>query len=366
MTHFSHGLVTATALVAMAFAADIRTARAAQELNANEKLYEELFKLPAEERLKRMVEGANKEGSFDVIPNYRGKQMQDHVAIFKKRYPGINVKISDLNSYEALERVVAEEAVGKHLTDASKMNLPDYVAIDGKNLPARYPTPATQRILPKYRAFLSAENLWVPQSTSEEGVSYHAGLVKAGEEPKSWMDLCHPRFKGQVAYDVGEPLFLAGMYNQFDRNMDKFKAFMECVGKNEPLIIRGNTVRINLMAAGDHAVQGGNSFYQVAQLSMGGGNKRAPLKIAYEIPTTVFSSVIWINRNAVHPYTAALYADWVVSEESQDFLAKELRGPITRAHPFLPDDAQIVVLNPVDPKLSAELQGYWKQYIGKK
>ena len=57
-------------------------------------------------------------------------------------------------------------------------------------------------------------------------------------------------------------------------------------------------------------------------------------------------------------------AEWWTPFE--DFLAKELRGPITRSHPFLPDDAQLVVLNPVDKNLSAELQSYWKQYIGKK
>jgi ABC-type Fe3+ transport system substrate-binding protein len=364
MTGFSRSVVAAMAILALSAGATSHQVLA-QQLNATEQVFADLAKLPDEERQKQLIERAKKESDFEIIPNYRGKQMMDHVAIFKKTYPFANVHISDMNSYEALERVVAEETAGKHLTDASKMNLPDYVAIDGKNLPARYPTPATKRVLPKYKRFLSPDNLWVPQSTSEEGVSQNTNLIPADKGPKSWMDLCKPEFKGQVAYDIGEATFLAGMYNQFGQDKEKVRQFLECVGKNEPLIIRGNTVRINLMAAGDHALQGGNSFYPIAQLIQK-DPKKFPLRIDYEVPTTVYSSVIWINKNAVHPFTAALYADWIVSEDSQNFLYKELRGPITRSHPFLPDDAEIAVLNPVDPKLSAELQGYWKQYIGKK
>ena len=364
MTRFSRGLFAATAVIALAFAADIRSAAAAQELNANEKLYAELFKLSPEERLKRMVEGANKEGSFDVTPNYRGKQMMDHVAIFKKRYPGINVKISDLNSYEALERVVAEETVGKHLTDASKMNLPDYVAIDGKNLPARYPTPATDRILPKYRVFLSPENLWVPQSTSEEGVSYHTGLVKAGEEPKSWTDLCHPRFKGIASYELSQTRWLAGIYSLYGKDEAKVGALLECIGKNEPIIMTGITARLALMMAGDHALTGSTSIAAGVEMKAKNPDK-VPFATNYDIPLLAYCEGFVVSKKAPQPYTTALYLDWVLGPTSQKYLGTAWRGPVTQPHPYHPENVKLVPFGTIDTETLNRLHGQWAKNIGR-
>ncbi len=323
------------------------------------------MKLAPAERQARLIEGAKKEGELDLVPNYRGRQMRDHVGMFEKRHPWMKVRISDLNSYQALERVLAEETAGKSLTDASKMNLPDYVAIDGKNLIARYPTPATQKILPKYRGFLSPDNLWVPQSVSEEAISYNTGLVRKEDAPKSWQDLCHPRFKGMVAYDVGEPLFLSGLYQILGRDMEKVRQIVECIGKNEPIVIAGNTSRITLMLAGDHAIQGGNSLYQGIKSNQD-NPRRAIFAVAYDAPVIVFSSVMWINKNVRRPHAAALYVDWIVSEESQEFLYKEKRGPITMEHPFISPEASLVVLSPLKLEQTTQLQTYWKQYIGKK
>ncbi len=337
----------------------------AQDMTSADKVLAGLANLSADEREKRLVEGAKKEGVFDVVPNYRGKQMQRHVGLFKKRYPWLKVNVSDLNSNSAIERAVAEATAGRHLTDASKMNLPDYVTLEGKNLLARNPTPATKKVLPQYRGFVSADNLWVPQSVSEFGMSYNSKMVKAEDAPKNWFDLCKPIFRGQVAFDPGQPMHLAGAYAVMDSDMGKFAKWLECVGKNDPIIIRGNTTRLTLMLAGDHAVQGINSYYGgITRVRK--NPRKAPFVPVFEAPIFVFSSVIWVNRNARHPHAAALYADWIISDESQEFLLKELRGPITKKHPFVPADAQLVIIKWLSKDIANKHQELWRKYIGKR
>jgi hypothetical protein len=73
-----------------------------------------------------------------------------------------------------------------------------------------------------------------------------------------------------------------------------------------------------------------------------------------------------INRNAPHPYASALYVDWTVSTESQEYLARQLRGPVTIKHPYLPDDVTLV--NAVDPPkdVAARLMAAWLRDVEKK
>ena len=353
-------------LLAAAFAAALGAGGtvAAQQLTANEKLYEELFKLPAAEREQRLIEGARKEGIFETLPNYTGRLEKLHTDVFRARYPFLKVNITDMNSYESLERVIAEERVGKHLTDSTGFSLPDYWVIKDKNIVARYPTPAVERVLPQYRNFLSPDHLWIPQSISEHGISYNTNMIKPEDAPKDWMDMaCNPKFKGQMSLDPAETKFLIGIYTMFGKDMEKYRQWIECLGKNEPIILLGHTTRTTLMIAGDHAIQGDNFFY-AWEAQKAKNPRKVPIAGVYDAPLPVFCGAVLINKNAARPYSAALYSDWILSEESQEFLYKEFRGPITRQHPFLKGNEQLVIFSYEPPEVAEELVNIWRKYIG--
>jgi iron(III) transport system substrate-binding protein len=363
------GAVAVTALLA-GFGLGVQPAAAqtnqGQPLTANEKLYEELFKLSPEERMKRIEEGAKKEAILETLPNYTGRLEHLHTEVFRKRYPFLKVNISDLNSYDSLERMISEERVGKHLTDSTGFSLPDYWVIKDKNIVARYPTPAVKNVLPQYRGFLSDEHLWIPQSITEHGISYNTKMIKPEDAPKDWMDMaCNPKFKGQMSLDPAETKFLIGIYTMFGKDMEQYRKWIECLGKNEPIILLGHTTRTTLMIAGDHAIQGDNFFY-AWEAQKAKNPAKVPIAGVYNAPLPMFCGAVLINKNAVHPYAAALYSDWILSEESQQFLFDEYRGPITRQHPFLKPDANLVVFSYEDPAIAEKLVDIWKQYVGTK
>src|SRR5262249_21775993 len=168
-------------------------------------------------------------------------------------------------------------------------------------------------------------------------------------------------FKGSVSYDPAENRFLSGLNAMLGE--EKTRALIECIGQNDPIIQRGHTQRMELMLAGDHMMQGDNYLYH--GVAMQRKNPNAPFAILYSAPILATNDVAAINRNAPHPYAVALYSDWLLSEESQAYLAKVLRGPVALKHPYLPDDVTLV--DNVDPPKDVmdHLLGDWLTFVEK-
>ena len=326
-----------------------------------EQIYKDVAKLSDAERAKRLEEGARKEGKLNFVHTWRGQIAKDFAKAFEKHYPSIKVEMSDLGSQDAAERFIAEERTGRHLTDILSLAVPDLAVVLRQNLVARYPTPATKKILKQYRGFIDAENRWTPWYWSEHGISYNTDLVSAAQAPKDWFDLCKPNFKGQVSFDPSETRFLAGLYVMMGE--EKTKQWLKCIGENQPIVQTGHTQRLELMLTGDHAVQGDNYLYQGIEAQR--KNPKAPYKIVYTAPILAFAGSMVINKNTQNPYAAALLVDWSLSDEGQKLVSDVLRGPIAIKHPYLPDDVKVITYNIVSEDVTNRLHEAWKQYIGR-
>jgi ABC-type Fe3+ transport system substrate-binding protein len=253
----------------------------AQSLSNAEKIYAELAALPASERGKRIEDGARREGKLVMVHTLRGALGAGHVDLFRKRYPWLALDVAgEVGSQDAAERLLAEEAAGRHLTDVIITAVMDLAELIRRDYVARYPTPAVAAILPPYRAFIDRENKWIPWFWSEHGISYNTTLVPKDKAPKAWNDLCNPFFKGSVSFDPAENRFLSGLNAMLGE--DGTRALFECIGKNDPIIQRGHTQRMELMLAGDHMVQGDNYLYH--GVAMARKNPRAPYAIVYSAP----------------------------------------------------------------------------------
>lgn len=347
-------------MVAFALSAGLAASRAA-ELSPAEKIYAALAKLPPDQRARAIEEGARKEGTLLLLHTFRGQEMRDHVALFQKRYPWLHIELSSSGSADAAGRLAAEAAAGRQLTDVVNLGVPDLTFLLRDDVLARYPTPATKAILPRYRQFLDPQSRWTPWHWSEHGISYNTNLVPPDKAPKSWQDLCNPYFKGSVSYDPGETLFLVGLYTMFgDAGTQRL---LKCIGENKPIIQRGHDDRLNLMLAGDHMVQGDNYLFNGENLKR--HNPATPYAIVYSAPIIAWAGVMVINKDTAHPYASALWVDWTLSKESQDYVAKILRGPLTEPHPFIPETAKLAIEGPVSTDVVAKLHAYWAKYVAK-
>jgi iron(III) transport system substrate-binding protein len=329
-------------------------------LSKVEKLYAELAALPKAERAARVEQGARQEGKLVLVHTLRGELGAGHVDLFHRRYPFLKLDVAgEIGSQDAAERLLAEETVGRHLTDEIVTAVMDLNELIRRNMVARYPTPAVEAILPQYRPFIDRENKWIPWFWSEHGISYNTSLVPKDKAPRRWADLCNPFFRGSVSFDPAENRFLSGLNSMLGE--EATRQLLECIGRNDPIIQRGHSQRMELMLAGDHMVQGDNYLYQ--GVAMQRKNPAAPLGIVYSAPILATNDVAGINRNAPNPYAAALFADWTLSAESQNYLAKELRGPVALKHPYLPDNVELI--DNIDPPQAVmeRLTGYWFRYV---
>jgi iron(III) transport system substrate-binding protein len=349
-----------TVAAAALFAAPAPTVAA----TAAEQLYAELAKLPQAEREKRLVEGAAKENKFVVRPVFRGQGAREHNGIFQKRYPTAKLETLDQGNTEVgVELMIAEEKVGKHLTDSMGLNSPDLDQLTNRGLLAVYQTPVIENILPRYRGFLDPQNRWIPWNWIEHGATYNSNLLKPEDAPKSYMDFCDPKYKGQNSLDPGEPKWLAGVYLMMGE--ETFTKWLECIAKNEPVIQSGHTVRMELMLAGDHALSMDSFFYRGFDLNKK-NPRRAPFAIDWDVPILAFSSVQGINKNTAQPYGSALFSDWLLSEENQKYLYSIYRGPLTIAHPMIKDDAEIFIYGPVKEDVLKKVSELYLAKIGRK
>lgn len=325
-----------------------------------EQLYAELAKLPPEERQKRLEDGARKEGKVQLVSLDSGALGRGHQELFQKRYPFLKVEAAGMGSQDKAEQFIAEETAGRHLTDAMSIATPVLAEIIERNLIARYPSPAEAKILPQYRGFLDPEKRWLPWYTSEHGIAYNNQLVKEPEAPKSWEDLCKPEYRGKASYEPVETRFLLGIHALMGE--DKMQSWLKCIGENEPILQRGHENRVRLMLAGDHPIAGETLLYNGTQLAR---RQKAPFVAVYSAPVLLDAIAVIINRNAPNPHAAALFADWTLSDESQQYMAASMRGVVTMKHPFFPEDVKLVTFNFVDKATVDRLHGYWDKYVTK-
>lgn len=357
---FIGSFIAVGSLAALAMAITVPVA--AQSLSANEKLYAKLAKLSAKERQARLVAGAKKEGTIEMIHSLRRKLGRNHIKGFTKKYPFIKVKNSDMGSQDAAERLVAEETAGRHLTDTVSIGVPDATILIEQNRIARYPTPAIKKVFPQYKGFIDPQNRWVPYYWSEYGMSHNTKLVSAADAPKTWNDLCNPKYKGKFSFDPPTTRFLVGLYVMMGE--EKAKKWIACIGKNKPIIQRGHTARLKLMLRGDHWIQGGNYFYRGSKMAK--KNPKVPFRAIYSAPVLGYAGAIVINKNAPHPYASALWADYTLSKTSQKVLRKAWRGTVAMKHAYFPKDAKLVTYNYLDSKIVNRMHEAWGKHVGRK
>lgn len=328
--------------------------------SAVEKLYAELANLSPEERQDRLEAGARKEGRVALVTmgNELGRQ---HTALFQKRYPFLRIEPAGMGSQDKAEQFIAEETAGRHLTDAMSVAVPVLADIVRLRLIAEYPTPMTKRILPQYHGFLDPKNRWLPWYVSEHGISYNSDLVKPEDAPKSWDDLCNPKYKSMMSFEPTETRFLLAIKALMGE--ERMKSWLACIGQNNPIFQRGHEARVRLMMAGDHAIQGENLLYAGTELKR---KQNAPFEAVYSAEVLVDAVAIVINRQAPNPYAAALYADWNLSDESQNLITAALRGGVAVKHPFFPDDVKLVTFGYEDQATVDRLHDYWAKYVLRK
>ena len=147
---------------------------------------------------------------------------------------------------------------------------------------------------------------------------YNANAVKAEQAPKSYDDLLQPTWKGKMLFDPEAGYILAAMEAAWGR--EKAVAYLGRLAKQDISYRRGGTLTTQVVTSGEYPI----GIAINGETSAAIREKGAPLGFKVLAPAIVKPEGLFVAKNAPHPHAALLFAEWVLSEEAQSFLATNL------------------------------------------
>ncbi|MDO8637510.1 MAG: extracellular solute-binding protein [Dehalococcoidia bacterium] len=243
---------------------------------------------------------------------------------FKEKY-GINVNIITGRGAEFVERIRTEQRLGQVVADLVQAT-PAHV----RNLKALGLT-ASLTSVPS----IQEKNVWSvdPFILDNDGhlIAHryqtlppliNTQLVKPSEEPKSYKDLLHERWKGKIA--DGDPKITSGAYTVFITLMNHGAVdveFLRGLGKQDLKFFSGTADVIRAVAKGEYPVALVGSLVNAKAFL----DEGAPMKaLSMQEGTVVQVSTMAGIKNAPHPNAAQLFVNWVMSQEGQTIYTKPL------------------------------------------
>jgi iron(III) transport system substrate-binding protein len=240
--------------------------------------------------------------------------------VFEKRFPGVKVNHVDATSDKLVARAVTEARGGKTLADILQVPLENVTqAYDqGLLLDINLPEAAD------YPAGLKGA-FWTSSDLQYFIAAWNTGLVKKEEEPKSYDDFLHPRWKGRLIAEPRDLEMLLAFAKYRFKSDEKAIDYWKKIAAQNVEFHKGHSQLAELLVAGQAA----------ACLTCYSHHYPSRIKKGAPVNYMLSEGVASINATAIfkgapHPNTATLFARWVASQEGQKVMSQGGRNP---AHP---------------------------------
>jgi ABC-type Fe3+ transport system substrate-binding protein len=187
--------------------------------------------------------------------------------------------------------------------------------------------------LAEYPAELKdSKGFWGSTNVYFMTLGYNTRNVKATELPKTYEDLLHPRWKGQMMWSTsrgsGAPQFIGNIF--LTMGQEAGKAYLQKLkGQNIAKSTASARQILDLVIAGEYplAVQ---IFNHHAYISKAAG---APVEWQPLEPVTATINTIGLARNSPRPHAAMLFLDFLLSKKGQKIVQVSNYLP---SHPEMP------------------------------
>src|SRR6266850_2502205 len=270
-----------------------------------------LNNLAPEQRQKTLVEKARSEGEVSFYSSLQAQQIDPFIRVFQKRYPFIKVNPYRVSGNRQVIKIQTEMNAGNHLFDVTNGSAEQASAL--KKIGAIDPYQSPQRQFfnnPNKDKDGYFTSLYVIPIV----LGYKTKLVKRPDAPKTYDDLLQPKWKSNMFLDDESYEWFAVLLKQMGR--DKGLQYMRNLAKQDLRLVRGRTAESQLIAAGERPLAITLSGHTVLDLKARG----APIDQMILDPYFAQANKLMLARHAPHPYSAALFVDWALSEEGQSMI----------------------------------------------
>jgi iron(III) transport system substrate-binding protein len=185
------------------------------------------------------------------------------------------------------------------------------------------------------------KGLWTSVYVNSVVLGYNTNLTKGQAIPRNYNDLLQPRWRGRkISLDDTYATFLQGLISSWGK--DKALEYLKKLAEQEPVVMRGSTVRAQLAAAGEFplVIAYANIIQYLAE-------KGAPVDWVALEPAVISVNTVMLGAKPNHPNAAKLFIDFTLSKEGQEKLW---------------DFQRIPSRSDVEPKPARLFRGY-KRYV---
>lgn len=285
----------------------------------------------------KIVEAARKEGQLVVYSSTNEREGLPWMKMFEDA-TGIKVNYIRGSDVQLHSRIAIEHRARQKAWDivqtASVQQLPNDIV-------AQYDPPEAARIRPAARA---KNQRWYGVYTNYNTPAYNTKFVKREELPKTYEEFAkRPQWAGKVAIDVNDETWLATIYEHYGET--KAKAMMSDIVKTlKPVIIQGHLATARAVGAGEYWIALNNFLNLTLNVKLAG----QPTDFWVLDPVSQQYGMVGVSTNAPNPNAARLAVNFMLSQESQQFLATFGRLP-TR------DDVETNPKGVLEPVLKAKV-----------
>ncbi len=263
----------------------------------------------------QLIAGAKKEGKLVVYASATAPQLQMYFAVFNKRYPFIKTEFFRTGKQKLVSKILFEERAKQHIADVIHTSvietdilkkrgaLSPYTPMESASFPAQYKDP---------------EGFWTSAYASGTLLGYNSRQVKRADVPKTYDELLNPRWKDSIAIDANKIEWFAMLLKL------KGRPYMEKLAALNPTLREGNTLVLQLLAAGEFPIAAGVYEYSVAAMK----SKGAPVDWFGLEPVITYTVAVSLPSQPNHPNSAKLFIEWLLSKEGQEVINQYGRVPI--------------------------------------
>jgi iron(III) transport system substrate-binding protein len=263
-----------------------------------------------------LLAAAKAEGTLIV---YSSTNEQEGLPLFKIFEEATGIKVEYIRNADSplMSRVAIEYRANQkawdlfHTTTVNK--LPPQML-------AQFEVPEIKSIAPEAR---DPGKRWYGVYANYNSPAYNTQKVKASELPKTYEEFAqHKEWAGKIAIDATDNVWLKAMLDFYGEQKGT-QVVKDIVAALQPVLTDGHLAMARSVGAGEYALAL-NQFVNLAENVKIAGS---PIEVFALDPVALFFGEVGISSLAPHPNAARLAANFMLSQECQQFLAKFGRIP---------------------------------------
>lgn len=257
-----------------------------------------------------LVKQAKQEGEVYWVSWLPESQMEPVIKLFEKKYPGIDVKYTNIKAPDQISQIKTEQAARKvsiDVANAGGLTMTPAVSLASDVDWSKYGVGTDDVFAKNFVYIFASPKVW----------AYNTTKVKPADVPKSWDDLLDPKWSGGKISAESRASFMTVW--DIDPSLGETKGldWATRFAAQKPHYATSLTQSEAPIETGEVSV--GTSL---ANLVLAAQDKGVPVQIAPISPTTANKSFLYVPKGAPHPAAGALLTSFLSSDEAQSALAK--------------------------------------------